>query len=78
MNLKQIAIAILVVVATAACAFSQETVADNTVRIKVGYSYGSGAYIGDRLVLTCYHVFRDEPTMQSEVWFKDENVILVS
>lgn len=52
-------------------ATAQESIKDNTVRIKVGSSYGSGAYVGGRLVLTCYHLYRGENTATTDIWFRD-------
>jgi hypothetical protein len=53
-------------------ASSQESeVADNTVRIKIGNSYGSGAYLGNRLVLSCAHLFRGEQVRTGDVWFSN-------
>ena len=50
---------------------AQEAVSDNVVRINVGSSYGSGAYIGDRLILSCAHIFSGENTVNTSVWFND-------
>lgn len=42
----------------------------NTVcRVQCGSSVGSGVYLGDRLVLSCAHVFDDEPTTAVSVTF---------
>jgi hypothetical protein len=38
---------------------SQAQDTSNVVRIQVGSSVGSGAYLGDRLVLSCAHLFND-------------------
>jgi len=40
------------------------------VRIQAGSSWGSGVYLGDRIVLTAAHVFRGEPQIAG-VWFPD-------
>jgi len=48
--------------------------ANSVVRIRVDDgTYGSGAYLGDRLVLTAAHLFRDAPKEQKDgdVWFTD-------
>jgi hypothetical protein len=66
-----IALALMLVIAAAGSSVAQETVADNTVRIKVGSSFGSGAYIGDRLVLSCAHVYKGENTYKTDVWLKN-------
>ena len=41
----------------------------SVVRIQVGNSFGSGAYLGDRLVLSCAHIFADEGEAQPLVTF---------
>jgi len=63
--------AILLMCVGSLTAVAQETVQDNTVRIKVGTSYGSGCYVGDKLVLSCAHLYNDENTQFTEVWFQD-------
>ena len=42
------------------CAASPAQITSSVVRIQVGDSVGSGAYLGDRLVLSCAHLFAGE------------------
>ena len=60
---------ILLPILTFSKIYAQETIEDNVVRIKVGISYGSGAYIGDCLVLSCAHLFDGENTTNTDIWF---------
>jgi len=64
---KVLAIALLVVL-LAADALGQAK-PESVCRIRCGSSLGSGAYIGDRLVVTCSHLFRDEEGQPTTVWF---------
>lgn len=65
---KLLALVILAIAATA----SQAQDTSNVVRIQVGNSVGSGAYLGDRLVLSCAHIFREESeNRQALVQFPD-------
>ena len=41
----------------------------NVVRIQCGSSVGSGVYLGDRMILSCAHLFRGERTQQVSVTF---------
>lgn len=61
-----------VVILAVAAAVSQAQDTSNVVRIQVGNSVGSGAYLGDRLVLSCAHIFREESeNRQALVQFPD-------
>jgi hypothetical protein len=56
-------------------ATAQDPIAPNVVRILVRNgnttSAGSGAYLGRRIVLTCYHIFNDGPSIEGLVYFRD-------
>jgi hypothetical protein len=60
---------VLFIVALLASISHAANVSDSVVRVKIGSSLGSGAYLGDRLVLTCAHLFRGEGTIEGYVWF---------
>jgi|GEM_PF-3855935 len=69
------ALAILLLVCVAAAA-DQRIDTTNVVRICVvdsspERSWGSGAYLGQKLVLTCAHLFDDTSSIQGNVWFSD-------
>ncbi len=54
-------LAVVILAVAAAVARAQDAPdASSVVRIQVGSSIGSGAYLGDRLVLSCAHIFRQE------------------
>ena len=72
-HLAALAILLLVCVAAAADHRIDTT---NVVRICVvdsspERSWGSGAYLGQKLVLTCAHLFDDTSSIQGNVWFSD-------
>ncbi len=46
----------------------------NVVIVRCGRSAGSGTYIGDRLVLTCQHIYRGENTTVTSVTFPSGEV----
>jgi S1-C subfamily serine protease len=48
-----------------------EQLADAVVSISCGTGRGSGVYLGDRLVLSCWHLFRGEGTDRVTVAFRD-------
>lgn len=73
----RIAIAVAVfLIAVASCMGDSHPIdPQNVVRIRivngVEQSWGSGAYLGERVVLTCAHLFRDGPAIEGDVWFGD-------
>lgn len=52
-------LAVLLLVAVFAGSVAAQDL-NGVVRIQIGNTVGSGAYLGDRLVLSCAHLFRDE------------------
>lgn len=73
MHRQGLSIVVFVSILLAALVASAQTVdvAANTVRIKIGESYGSGAYLGNQFVLSCAHLFEGENTSAGEVWFRN-------
>ena len=59
----------IVVFLAAAVAFGQDL--SNVVRLQCGSSVASGTYLGDRLVLSCAHLFKGEPSKQATALFPD-------
>jgi hypothetical protein len=60
---------LIILAIAAAVATAQDTA--NVVRVQVGRSVGSGAYLGDRLVLSCAHIFAGESNTKVVVSFRD-------
>ena len=74
MSWKNICTTLLITIfsiAIISSASAQETIVDNAVRVNVGFSYGSGTYIGDGLVLSCSHLYRGEDTQKTNVLFNN-------
>jgi hypothetical protein len=60
---------VLGMLAVCASVFGQDL--SNVVRIQVGSSVASGTYLGDRLVLSCAHLFKGEPSTRATALFPD-------
>jgi len=60
-------------------ALAGERIVDNVVRVHLAQTdgrmtentYGSGAYMGNRVVLSCAHLFDDGPSLVGRVYFRD-------
>lgn len=67
--IRRLLLAVLLILWLAAMAQAQVDTSA-VVRIQAGTSWGSGVYLGDRIVLTAAHVFRGE-SQYAGVWFPD-------
>lgn len=66
---KHMLLTVLLLCASLVQAAAPQVDLTNVVRVRVGSSWGSGAYLGQRLVLSCAHLFRGEGVMVGDVWF---------